>query len=176
MMMMMARSLLLSPFPGWVTAHSSPPLLSAAALPHTPTHTLPYIAPVHCPIHCPNPPQLSYHSLRRPIRHSLLKWWTDSPPIHWSAQKWLEEICGAYNLIIYFCNNLEFSVCFCGAMSLCCPKLWSQVCSASQKTAAPSKVNTLGKLFFYLEKCEMCGGFKIWSLGRDSYGIIRLTF
>ena len=37
-------------------------------------HTLPYIAPVHCPIHCPNPPQLSYHSLRRPIRHSLLKW------------------------------------------------------------------------------------------------------
>ena len=104
MMMVMARSLLLSPFPGWVTAHSSPPLLSAAALPHTPTHTLPYIAPVHCPIHCPNPPQLSYHSLRRPIRHSLLKWWTDSPPIHWSAQKWLEEICGAgsYNLIMYF--------------------------------------------------------------------------
>ena len=49
MMMMMARSLLLSPFPGWVTAHSSPPLLSAAALPHTPTHTLPYIV-IHCHI------------------------------------------------------------------------------------------------------------------------------
>ena len=71
--MMMARSLLLSPFPGWVTAHSSPPLLSAAALPHTPTHTLSYIA-IHCPCTLP-------HTLPQPTPTIL----PFPPPAH-SAQ------------------------------------------------------------------------------------------